>query len=244
MIVRLVGTTGLFQNAMSAKAQRTLLIGGRKKTAAEKLELKHDPEREFRDAAYLIDDDAAPTLLGFPAAGIKGAMATAALETAGITKSSVQRLVFIPRERCPIYGVPKLRLDVVRSADINRTPDIRSRPYLARWAAEFEVRYVTPQLNAESVLNLLANAGCTVGIGDFRQEKGRGSFGTFRVLGEGQQDDEWDEIVATGDRVAQIAAMEAAEPADADTEQLLAFLEGERARRGHASGPTLVEAAA
>jgi hypothetical protein len=35
-----------------------------------------------------------------------------------------------------------------------------------------------------------------VGIGDFRQEKGRGSFGTFRVVGETQQDDEWDDLTA------------------------------------------------
>lgn len=50
--LRMIGTTPLYFNAMSAKAKRTLLIGGGKKTAAEKKELKHDPEQEFRDSVY------------------------------------------------------------------------------------------------------------------------------------------------------------------------------------------------
>ena len=30
--------------------------------------------------------------------------------------------------------------------------------------------------------DVLANAGRIIGVGDFRQEKGRGSFGTFEVV--------------------------------------------------------------
>src|SRR5690554_3812590 len=89
--VKLIGTTPLYFNAMSAKAKRTLLIGGGKKTAAEKKQLKHDPQQEFRDSVYRLPSG--PTLLGFPAPGVKGAMATAALETPGVTKTSVQRLI-------------------------------------------------------------------------------------------------------------------------------------------------------
>ena len=43
--LRLIGETPLYFNAMSVKAKRTLLLGGGKKTAAEKKEIKHDPER-------------------------------------------------------------------------------------------------------------------------------------------------------------------------------------------------------
>ena len=39
-----------------------------------------------------------------------------------------------------------------------------------------------------SVVSLLCNAGILVGVGDFRQEKGKGAFGSFRVLGEGEKD--------------------------------------------------------
>src|SRR5690554_3872389 len=95
--LRLIGTTPLYFNAMSAKAKRTLLIGGGRKTAAEKKELKHNPLQEFRDSVYKLPSG--PTLLGFPAPGVKGAMATAALETPGVTKTSVQRLIFLPQEK-------------------------------------------------------------------------------------------------------------------------------------------------
>lgn len=228
--LRMIGTTGLYFNAMSAKAKRTLLIGGGKKTTAEKRELKHDPQAEFRDSVYRLPGG--PTLLGFPAPGVKGAMATAALETPGITKTSVQRLIFLPEQKIKVWGMPYLRCDVVRSADINKTPDIRTRAFLPRWCAEVDVAFVTPTLNVHSVVSLLANAGVIVGIGDFRQEKGRGSYGTFTVHGDelGDWQETWDEITAEG-RAIQEAALVEPEAADDETADLLAMLDEERARR-------------
>lgn len=230
--LRLLGETPLYFNAMSAKAMRTLLVGGGKKTAAEKRELKHDPEREYRDSVYRMSHG--PTLLGFPAPGIKGAMATAALETPGVTKSSVHRLIFLPQERVSIWGIPKLRMDVVRSADMNRTPDVRTRACVEEWCAEVEIAFVQPTLSISSVVSLLANAGSIVGIGDFRQEKGRGAFGTFSVIGEGQDDEDgkrWERIAAEGGRKAQAEALDNPECYDETTAELMAFLQSERMRR-------------
>lgn len=228
--LRLIGTTPLYFNAMSAKAKRTLLIGGGRKTAAEKKELKHNPLQEFRDSIYRLPDG--PTLLGFPAPGIKGAMATAALETPGITKTSVQRLIFLPQEKVSIWGKPYLKMDVVRSADIAKTPDIRTRAFLPRWCAEVDIAFVTPTLSTYAVVSLLQNAGVIVGIGDFRQEKGRGSYGTFAVAGDdlGDWQEVWDEVTAEG-RDVQKAAMEDPEVADDDTAELMAMFEEEVARR-------------
>ena len=50
--LRMVGRTPLYFNSMSAKTKRDLLIGGGKKTAAEKKQIKHNPEQEFRDSLY------------------------------------------------------------------------------------------------------------------------------------------------------------------------------------------------
>lgn len=228
--LRMIGTTPFYFNAMSAKAKRSLLIGGGKKTAAEKRELKHDPEQEFRDSVYRHNDD--ETLLCFPAPGVKGAMATAALETAGVTKTSVQRLIFLPQQKIRIWGKPFLKMDVVRSADMNKTPDIRTRAFLPRWCAEVDIAFVTPTLSAHSVVSLLQNAGAIVGIGDFRQEKGRGSFGTFAVTGEnlGEWADEWASITKEG-KVVQQGALDEPEAADLDTQELLDMLAEERVRR-------------
>ena len=113
---------------MSAKAKRTLLIGGKRKTAAEKALIKHDPESEFCETIYKMRGG--ETLLGMPAPAIKGAMSQAALETPGVTKTSVKRLIFIPEDKIRIWGKPYLRMDVVRSADMAKTPDIRTRAFL------------------------------------------------------------------------------------------------------------------
>lgn len=228
--LRLIGETPLYFNAMSVKAKRTLLLGGGKKTAAQKKELKHNPEQEFRDSVYTFSDG--PTLLGFPAPAVKAAMATAALETPGVTKTSVQRLIFLPQHRFRVWGKPYLKMDVVRSADAAKTPDVRTRAFLPRWVAEVDVAYVTPSLSLHSIATLVANAGVVVGIGDFRQERGRGHYGTFTVGGDdlGEHADYWREVTAEG-RDVQTAAMAAPEFADDETAHLMEMLSDERVRR-------------
>ena len=228
--LKLIGATPFYFNAMSAKAKRTLLIGGGKKTAAEKKELKHDPEVEYYDSVYRLPDG--PTLLGFPAPGVKGAMATAALETPGVTKSSVQRLIFLPEQKIKMWGKPYLKMDVVRSADMAKTPDVRTRAFLPRWCAEVDIAFVQPTLSTHSIVSLLQNAGTIVGTGDFRQEKGRGSYGTFAVAGDdlGEWQSYWDEVTQEGRDVQQYA-LENPECADDDTAELMALLEEERQRR-------------
>ena len=226
--LRLIGTTGMYFNAMSAKAKRTLLIGGGKKTAAQRKGIKHDPEQEFRDSVYRQPDG--DTLLCFPAPGIKAAMATAALETPGVTKTSVQRLIFLPQQKVNIWGKPQLKMDVVRSADMAKTPDIRTRAFLPRWCSEVDIAFVTPTLSVHSIVSLLSNAGVVCGIGDFRQEKGKGSFGTFAVAGSEDMGDwqyVWDEITAEG-RTVQQAALDTPEYADQETADLMEVLDEER----------------
>lgn len=227
--MRIIGTQPLYQNKMSEKAKRSLLAGGKKKTAAEKAEIKHDPESEYVAAVHYMLDG--PTAVGLSLIAVKGALCTAALETAGITKTSAQRLIIITGEFVPLYGTPQLKMDVVRNADINRTPDIRTRPFFPMWGAEVTIYHVLPQLGSRSVYTLAANAGIVVGLGDYRQEKGKGSFGSFRVISADEQDDEWDELVAHHGRAQQEAAIADPEYADRDTANLMRFMLEERKKR-------------
>ena len=48
--LRMIGQTPMYFNSMGAKAWRDLLVGGGKKTAAQKKDIKHNPEAEFRDS--------------------------------------------------------------------------------------------------------------------------------------------------------------------------------------------------
>lgn len=225
--MRIIGSTPMFFNAMSVKAKRSLLLGGGKKTAAEKKEIKHDPESEYRDSVYRTQFG--PTLLAFPAPGIKNAMATAALVTDGVKKTDVQRLIFLPQEKVSIWGKPYLRMDVVRSADMNRTPDVRTRAFLPRWCAEVDFAFVTPTLSTHSIASLLSNAGVVSGIGDFRQEKGKGSYGTFRIVTD-EDEALWQEITAEA-RDVQQEALDNPQAFDDETRELWAMLRQERIRR-------------
>jgi hypothetical protein len=227
--LRIIGVEPLFQNRMASKVKQILLVGGRKKTAADRAHIKHDPIQEFRDSAEIVPDG--PTALGLRVVAVKTAMCTAALETAGITKTSAQRLIFMPGDFAPLYGTPQLRMDVVRQADISRTPDIRSRCFLPTWGAEIGIRFITPQLSLLSVVSLLCNAGILVGVGDYRQEKGKAGFGTFRVLAEDEDDQEWDALVQNHGREAQEAALREPVYADRDTADLMEFYEAEKLRR-------------
>lgn len=227
--LRIIGETPLIQNRMANKVRGVLLTGGKRKTKAEREDIKHNPYEEFLASAEPYEGPEAA--IGLKVTAIKGAMANAALETPGVTKASAQRLIFMPQEVVPVYGVPYLRMDVVRSADINRTPDIRSRVFLPRWCAEVEIHYIIPQLSTTAIVNLLCNAGVVAGVGDFRQEKGKGNFGSFRVISADEDDPEWDDLVANEARKVQEAALAAPEYANQETADLMAIYEAEVSRR-------------
>ena len=229
LALRIIGTTPLIQNRMSAKVKQMLLVGSRKKTSSERLAIKHNPFDEYRDAIEHIDSK--NTAVGLRVVAVKAGMCTAAVDTAGVTKAGTQRLLFMPGDFFELYGVPKIRMDVTRSADIGRTPDVRTRPIFEKWGAEVTIHYVIPQLSAQSVASLLVNAGMLCGVGDFRQEKGKGAFGSFRVLDAKSSDKEWTELVKSGGKKAQLAAIENPEPFDRETEALLAFYQEEVNRR-------------
>lgn len=237
----LYGNSPMIFNRLSEKAKRELLLPSPKKNQMERASsLKHDPLQEFRDSAHKLKDDSAPTLLAMPAICFKGALRNAALDIPGAFKSSIGRLTRVTgvetipgvpgSEFIPIYGVPQIVSSIVRMADKDRTPDVRTRAIIPRWACELEVTFMRPQLRGQGVANLVAASGVIVGVGDWRQEKGSGSYGLFKIVDEGDAD--WKQVVASGGRAAQVAAMESPEAYNEDTEELLAWYDVELRRRG------------
>jgi hypothetical protein len=229
--LHIVGEMPIILNRMAEKAKRDLLLGGRRKTEADKAaNLKHDPEAEFRASVYRNSGDQAPTRLRFPAPGFKGAMSTAALDIPGAKKSEVGRLVWVVGTHVDLWGIPELKMDVVRSADINKTPDIRTRAILPHWACSVTIRYIEGKLNAKAVVNLVLASGLISGIGDFRQEKGKGNYGQFRICEP--NDEEYREIKRTGGRVAQDEALLNYRCYDEETQELLDWYLTEIVRLG------------
>jgi len=229
--VAVVGTAPLILNRLAEKARQELLLPKPKKNAAEKAgSLKHDPLAEFRASPVTLRDDTQPTLLALPATAFKGAIRTAALDLPGASKSQIGRLTYIAGEFVGVYGVPQVFSTIVRSADMKRTPDVRTRCIVPSWAAVLRITFVKPILREQAIANLLAAAGITVGVGDFRPEKGAGTYGQFEVVGA--DDERLLKIMQTGGRAAQKAAMDDPQAYDQDTEELLAWFDVELRRRG------------
>lgn len=223
--VWLKGLTPLICNRMANKALRVLLNPDSK--PSRKDGLKHDPEDEYRNSMGMRSGKG-PTRLLLPAPAVKGALCTAALETKGTSKAQIGRLVWVEGTSLDLYGVPELFMAVVRSADINKTPDVRTRAILPQWCIQATIRFVKPQINETSLFQLLSNGGIIVGLGDFRQEKGKGNYGQFALATK----EECAEIVASGGMKQQDEAIKNPKCYDADTEELLGWFKSDVAKRG------------
>jgi len=229
--VNLVGITPFICNAMSAKVRQTLLLPPKKKNRAEKEStLKHEPYDEYRSSPYYSKDADAPTRIICTAGSVKQAMANAALDIPGARKTEIGRLSWIVERDIPLFGVPQIFCSVTRNSDMARTPDLRTRAIIPEWAMRLSVQFVAPNLNETAVANLLAAAGLVCGLGDWRQQKGKGNHGQFRLTAH--DDPELLRIMKTGGRDAQEAALSDPTPFDIETEELLEWFDAERRRRG------------
>jgi hypothetical protein len=216
------------------KAWQELLLPKKGGKTADDAPLKHDPLSEFRDSLYRCRDVAAPTLFHLPNGIVCKAMAAAALDMGGAFKAEIQRLTMVLSPTLHLYGVPELRMDMVRNSGIGRAPDVRTRPIFRRWALpNVWIKYKVAPLNDTQMLNLLAGSGQIVGFGDGRQQKGGGPeggpFGCFRIVPG--DDPELKEIIVTGDRAAQQAAWDSPEMFDENTAELMDWFNLEIDRR-------------
>jgi hypothetical protein len=180
--VHLLGTSPLIMHRFSSKSWRELLLPSPEKNKAEKAEsLKHDPLTEYRECCYRNRDPNEPTAVHFPSGAFSKAVAAAALDVPGATKSQMLRLVSISTTQVNIYGVPMLGMDMVRNSDMARTPDVRTRAFFPEWCCAVDVEYVSTLINQTQIFNLIGAAGVIVGLGDYRPQKG-GQFGKFMAV--------------------------------------------------------------
>ncbi len=146
----------------------------------------------------------------------------------GAKKAQIGRLTSVMGDKIAIWGIPQIWCTPVRSSDIARTPDIRSLPILRQWCCTIVVQFVGSLIKPASIANLLGAAGLIVGIGDGRPEKGKFSFGQFRVCAE--NDPEYRAILKQG-RALQDKALADPVPYDRETEELLRWFVEEKTRR-------------
>jgi hypothetical protein len=84
-------------------------------------------------------------------------------------------------------------------------------------------------LNEMSVSVLLSAAGMIIGVGDFRQERGKGNFGLYQIVAK--DDPNFVRIMKSGGLKQQDEALANPVCSDSETEELLSWFDGERAKR-------------
>ena len=171
--VTLIGDTPLIVHRWSEKAKKQMLDKQMKKASAGK-EAK-DPERDFRESLYVLEDGS----YGFPIIGFKAAAVTACTSIGSMTKVAARQAFHVDGEFAVIEGgEPTMREDMVRVG--MGTADIRYRGEFKNWWTTISVKYTGNVMSAEQILNLMQTAGFAVGVGEWRPEKD-GQFGRFHV---------------------------------------------------------------
>lgn len=227
----ILGVTPFVCNSMPSKARQQLLYPtGRKTTAEKATSMKHNPLEEFRASFYRNRSDDAATLIEMVAVSFKRAIESTALDVPGATKAQIVRNIVAPQQKTSLYGVPQMFMAVVRSADMNKTPDIRTRAILPEWACRIVLRYPHPMFKEKVVADYLALAGQLRGVGDFRPQQGPGSCGLFEIVAP--NDPRFLAVIEGGGRASQLAAVESPEMYDDDTRDLYDWFVEERQKRG------------
>lgn len=171
--VTLIGDTPLIVHRWSEKAKKQMLDKQMKKATAGK-EAK-DPERDFRESLYVLEDGT----YGFPIIGFKAAAVTACTSIGSMTKVAARQAFHVDGEFAVIEGdEPQMREDMVRVG--MGTADIRYRGEFKNWWTTITVKYNANVMSAEQILNLMQTAGFAVGVGEWRPEKD-GQYGRFHV---------------------------------------------------------------
>ena len=99
---------------------------------------------------------------------------------------------------------------------------------MPQWACKLRVSYIAQLIKPQAVANLLGAGGLTVGVGDYRAEKGKGNYGQYEIVDP--TDERWLAIQSQA-RAAQLAAIEKPTCYDDETESLLSWFDVELERR-------------
>lgn len=181
MKVTINGVTSLLVNRFDEKSRQEIEDSYRGK-AKNKAQPK-TPEEEFRASLYPIPGK--KNLYGIPESGIKNCAVSACRFVDGVPMTVAKGAFHVMggiAGLVPIDGdKPVMDARIVRVGNFgNKKPATRRRGRFDRWQTTFIVRFNEGVITAEQILNLYENAGFSVGLCEYRPEKG-GNLGMFEV---------------------------------------------------------------
>ena len=191
--IQVHGLSALITHRLGDTARNKMIADQTKpKTARAKRDLR-DPEKEFREACYMV----AKGVYGVPASGFASAMVSACRFVDDLPMTHARSLFYIKGEG-PRGGLVRV-LDAkgkpaqpVMDEDFVRVPP-RTGTMMPCWRARFDEWYATLSfmindvrlITVEAMVNLLDRAGTQIGICEGRPEKtGFRYQGMFEVCGK------------------------------------------------------------
>ncbi len=170
--VELTGLSPLLMNSPNSMID-SAMSDDKVRIKTEKYNLKDDAEK----LAYKDEKG----FLYVPSTAVKGAMVNAAAYKK-INKVSAKRIisagVIIPKDKLSL-NTKDYKLDI-RTVVIQRARVVKARPLIEDWKLDFEIQYNERLTTATPIKEILAEAGMTIGLLDFRPQKS-GSFGMFEI---------------------------------------------------------------
>lgn len=187
--VSIVGNTSLLQHRFGEAAEGAANKGTRRNVAAKQLEPREQAAQvEYRndDGTFWLPGASISRLLREAGGGhkLKGSRKSAKYVISGAVFVREDRVTVLDTDGGPATYYEVDSRPVVIPATKGRV--MRHRPRFDGWAASFTLAVNDDIIDPAFVHQLLNEGGVSVGIGDFRPEKG-GPFGTFRVT-------KWDEV--------------------------------------------------
>lgn len=171
------GTSPLIQHAWSDKGLKMMRMSAAERKKQPKTQ--REPQQEAESATYRTDEGA----YGIPLTAFKAALVGAAHKDFGLEKTLLRKAFFVPsadsgRVVAMECEEPIVREDIVR-VGAGQT-DLRYRPQFDRWRVNILAEIDGELLSGQDVANLVNRAGFSVGIGEWRPERG-GEFGRFEL---------------------------------------------------------------
>lgn len=180
--IKIVGITPLIVHKFSDKARK--MIEDTQQGKAKNKRPPKNPKAEFEGALYVMEKATGrkKTRYGFPSSGFKQAAVSACRYVEGVKMTAAKGSFHVMGELSEIIGAPPImRTDMVRIGGFgNKVADVRYRPEFTEWAVKLKIRYNADAITPDRIAHLLNIAGFSVGIGEWRPEKG-GQFGQFSV---------------------------------------------------------------
>jgi hypothetical protein len=170
----LVGTTQLIVNNFDEKTKQQMADaqGGK----ARNKKAPKDPD-DCYERARLRDTRGKDCIraLWIKCAGVK-----AARYVDGLKMTELRGAFYVEGDMLPLqYKKIRMRCDSVRNQ--GGVADLRYRPEYTDWSVDITVRYRPDMITPDSVVNLLNNAGQSIGLCERRPGQNGDSFGMFEV---------------------------------------------------------------